>query len=411
MKSKLLLGLVFAPFLLMLLSEVHAGQGRRGSRTGSMTGRNLPPVCVIPPNIVVERMGDQTVIILDGSGSFDPEGNRLRYGWATSCPGATIANFDAPVTELILDTPEGEEFQCGARLTVFDGALRTLCSFTITITAPEPDPGVCLVIIDEDTIDNGISTIEQAAASLNVTSDYLVNDDMPTEGANPPLRWNDLAPGMHVLLPGGSVDDEGLFALPPDAPFDVLAYGAGTVPQSQLDPIPDVMPLRNHEIYDLIGLTCTAVVYDSDISMNFHPIQGNLQGARYGLFTFTLLDVVVPGSIPESQSSTSLYDLYVRVEEFQSPTFGYEVTIRDHEPDSIQITTADWSNDVLTIRGTSNFAPGARMTVSVEDFVTEVEMTFNNGQYEIEIPSRASLDGRRVTISTDAGGAYNDFIN
>jgi len=53
---------------------------------------------------------------------------------------------------------------------------------------------ICLVIIDEDTIDDGILTIIQAAAANGVEADFLVNDDMPTEVGNPPLRWNTMFP-------------------------------------------------------------------------------------------------------------------------------------------------------------------------------------------------------------------------
>ena len=135
-----------------------------------------------------------------------------------------------------------------------------------------------------------------------------------TEVGNPHLRWNQFFPGDIVLLPAGEVDDEGIFALPANVPFDLGDFAAGVVPQDQLDKIPDVMPLRNQELVQLVGRTCVGVVYDSDISMNYEPINANLQGARLGLFTFTVLAVEVPGYLPEATSSSSLYSLWVRVE-------------------------------------------------------------------------------------------------
>ena len=116
-----------------------------------------------------------------------------------------------------------------------------------------------------------------------MTADFLVNDDMPTEVGNPPLRWNTMFPGDVVLLPSGQVDDEGWFALPDSTPFFSLEdFVEGTVPQSLLDKIEDVVPLRNQDLVELIGKTCVAVVYDNDISMNYGepPINANLQGAR-----------------------------------------------------------------------------------------------------------------------------------
>ena len=52
------------------------------------------------------------------------------------------------------------------------------------------------------------------------------------------------------------------------------------------------------------------------------------------------------------------------------------------------------------------------MTVSIDDFVLEAPMTYNpgTGYYEFFTNTAVDLDGRRVTISTDEGGAYNEFI-
>lgn len=269
----------------------------------------------------------------------------------------------------------------------------------------------CLVIIDEETIDNDIKSIEAAAASHGIASDLLVNDDQPTEVGNPPLRWNELFAGDVVLLPGGQVDDEGWFALPPDAPFKVQGYAAGTIPQSQLDKIADVMPIRNQELAKLVGLKCVAVVYDSDISMNYLPINANLQGARYGLFTFTVLDVVLAGTLAESKSDTSLYDLLVRVEEPATPGVSFNVPIHDHEPDAIRILEATFSGGMVHVVGDSDFGAGSLMTVSIDGFVLEAPMvSLGDGRFEYLAASETDLAGRRVTISTDHGGAYNDFI-
>ena len=193
------------------------------------------------------------------------------------------------------------------------------------------------------------------------------------------------------------------------------------MPQSQLDEIPDVMPLRDQDLVRLIGLTCTAVVYDSDISMNYDPIKANLQGARLGLFTFTVLGVEVPHFLPEASSSTSLYSLWFRVEEPAFPTANFQVTVRDHVPDSIQVTRAQISGGHLSVRGVSNFSPGAIMTVSVDGadggsdlavdpFVLEFPMGWTGSFYEALIPTAIDLGGRRLKISTDAGGADNIYI-
>ncbi len=366
------------------------------------------PICTVEPELVC--VGEELCVVGSGGTPF-PSGEPYTYAW--TFPDGTTAT-----TRCVTTTVEGTY-----SVNVTDS--KDCRSDDCFGEAESCDECLCLVIIDEDTLDNGIWSVEQAAAGHTVTPDWLVNDDSPTEVGNPPLRWNVFFPGDVVVLPGGQVDDEGVFALPETLPSSwdlgtpgtgLQNYVDGIIPQSLLDKIPDVMPLRNQELALLAGRTCVAVVYDSDISMNYLPILANLQGARYGLFFFTVLDVRVPGTIPESQSSTSLYELEMRVEEVPDDfcVEGLHVPVRDHEPDSIQITRARYNSgsDELQVFATSNFAPGALMTISIEGFVFEDAMTYNAGagRYEYLITTSTNLDGRRVTVSTDEGGAYNDVI-
>ena len=182
----------------------------------------------------------------------------------------------------------------------------------LVVSNLDDDEGTCfeLLIIDEETIDNDISTIEAAALSNSVLPDFLVNDNSPTKIGNPWLNWNIFHSGDIVRLPGGQTGDEGLFSVPPSVPFSLDDFAEGTIPQDQLDNVLGVTPLRNGELLGLKGGTYLAVVYDSDISINFDPLNANLQGDRYGRFAFTVLDVLPPG-LPESGD---LFDLLVRVE-------------------------------------------------------------------------------------------------
>ena len=105
------------------------------------------------------------------------------------------------------------------------------------------------------------------------------------------------------------------------------------------------------------------------------------------------------------------------------PLAGFEAIVRDHEPDAIEINHAACQGGVLTIRGESDFAPGAYMTVSVDGpdngsdlgidpMVLEGPMIYNpsRGEYEFQTGCGPGLGGRRITISTDEGGAYNSII-
>jgi hypothetical protein len=358
------------------------------------------------------------------------------YAFNNLAPGCYVVMFNAPANFAFSPQDQG-----GNDATDSDANPTTGKTGQINLVAGQNNPtvdaglreNICLVIIDEDGIDNDMRTIEQAAFSHGVTPDYLINDDRPTKVGNPWFRWNEQFAGDIVKLPTGQVDDEGWFAMPPTIRYAddrgtsltydqwIAAFVAGTLSQELYDKVRDVQPLWNQELVKLVGRKCVAIVWDSDISMNTQPLYGNLQGERYGKFAFTVLAVEVPGSIPESGSSSSLYDLWVRVEPPIEPTFPYTVEIHDHEPDSIQTNVTNYSGGVLTVEGTSQFAD-SRMTVSVDGadagadrnvapFVLEAVMTpIGGGRWRYTLNTPVNLDGRRVVIQTNHGGAYNDYI-
>jgi hypothetical protein len=120
-----------------------------------------------------------------------------------------------------------------------------------------------------------------------------------------------------------------------------------------------------------------------------------------------------------------LYDVWLRIE---PPFLGGEtepVIVRDHEPDSIQITSAtyDTVSRLLEVTATANFAPDTLMTVSVDGrdagsdlevdpFILEHAMSYDarEGNYWFEMDAAENVIGRRITISTAAGGAFNDMV-
>lgn len=81
-----------------------------------------------------------------------------------------------------------------------------------------PQDGVCLLVIDKSALTKDIKSIEAAAKGHGVSAEWLVNADRAGETGNPWLRWNEAFPGDVILLPGGQVDGEGWFALPPNCP-------------------------------------------------------------------------------------------------------------------------------------------------------------------------------------------------
>ncbi len=186
-----------------------------------------------------------------------------------------------------------------------------LLSLAIAAAAfAEPIESIC--IIDEDTFDNSAPAIlELAAADLCGGGDpyVCVNEYDPFPGNRAILGLpvgtiigNGVPGGTVAPLLTGQLFDEGMFRLDaaPQSWVDagpttdgLLNYllaeadGFGLNGEHLLDNIPGVTPLRTAELEAMIGETCCAVVYDSDISLP----QGNLQGSNLGVVRFTLLDV------------------------------------------------------------------------------------------------------------------------
>jgi hypothetical protein len=108
----------------------------------SLQGVNEPPVCCFGPDCqqtglieTVECAGDETVFMLDATGSFDPEGQALTFSWE-SCPGSTIDDPTSPITILRLDTSLDCAKYCGVRLIVSDGVSDSYCRLFVQVEEP-----------------------------------------------------------------------------------------------------------------------------------------------------------------------------------------------------------------------------------------------------------------------------------
>ena len=156
------------------------------------------------------------------------------------------------------------------------------------------------LIIDEESIDNGNEP--------NNFSANDVNDQLATVGLRQQLRYFQNNIGKTIDLYTGQVGDEGWHALKtipsswigtgptPNGARNFLQAGpklGGGQDDKEvlLDKIPDVTPLRATGLTMLIGKTVLAVVYDGDVSINYSPLTGNLQGANLGIVAFDVLAV------------------------------------------------------------------------------------------------------------------------
>jgi hypothetical protein len=183
--------------------------------------------------------------------------------------------------------------------------------FTLTgaVSANAQTEPPIFLMIDEDTIDNGIKTIERISFKSPFCGDHdpavCVNDDIADPGNRELLftRGMDITPFSGLVLPTGQIGDEGLFMFAnPDSQISlqngatfstgefILATGLAA-DENNLDKIDGVVPLNSTDIYNLLGRTVCAVVYDSDISVDVAAGFGNLKGATLGLTGFTVTAV------------------------------------------------------------------------------------------------------------------------
>ncbi len=159
------------------------------------------------------------------------------------------------------------------------------------------------LLIDEESIDNGNPP--------NNFSETDVNDQLATLGLRQTLRFFEEEVGREIDLFTGQVGDEAWFALKTipttwvnagptgNGLRNYLTPGPGlgaAVPDDDrevlLDKIPNVTPLRATGLAMLVGQTVYAVVYDSDISINYSPLTGNLQGENLGIVAFDVIRVL-----------------------------------------------------------------------------------------------------------------------
>lgn len=159
-----------------------------------------------------------------------------------------------------------------------------------------------LLVIDEESIDNGNEP--------NDFSDVDINDQKAEVGVRDQLRYFRRNVGRTIELYTGEVGDEGWHALktipnswrnagPTDnGAMNYVLAGPGLGShdrdddrEAHLDKIPDVTPLRATGLTMLIGQTVFAVVYDSDVSINYSPLNGSLKGANLGLVALRVVDV------------------------------------------------------------------------------------------------------------------------
>lgn len=97
---------------------------------------NNPPVCDANGPYEAECTGVTTDVLLDGTGSSDPDGDAITYMWTTDCVGGGFDDNTSPTPTLTLNSPQEN---CKVTLTVTDehGA-SSECETTVSVVDTTP---------------------------------------------------------------------------------------------------------------------------------------------------------------------------------------------------------------------------------------------------------------------------------
>ncbi|HKP97914.1 MAG TPA: hypothetical protein VJ385_19415 [Fibrobacteria bacterium] len=148
-------------------------------------------------------------------------------------------------------------------------------------------------------------------------------------GKRTPLKWFADNVGREIVLPSGSVGDEGWFAPTTiriawksagpeigDGLRNYVAAGPGLGKpdakgnrESLLDNVPDLTPLRAMGLARLEGASICGIVLDGEVKMTYNPRSGNIQGPNLGKVAFQVLGT----ERASGQSSLELPGVRVRI--------------------------------------------------------------------------------------------------
>jgi hypothetical protein len=257
---------------------------------------------------------------------FDPAGVALLYSTylgGDSSDGSNMIAIDGSGNAYVTGSTESIDFP------TTPGSFQVAYAGSRDAYVTKFALGPVLLVIDKDGIDDG-----KAPAFF---SPPQVNNDVSAVGVRAALRFFRDRLGQTVVLPSGEIGQEGWYALrtipaswtqaggaagfvgnPAANPTDPAPHGTGPGlgapdasgdPQSLLRSVPNVTPLRETALSNLIGREVCAVVYDSQIGIN--PDQGttDLRGRNLGTVAFQ----VVALTPPTNASAVALPNVEVRI--------------------------------------------------------------------------------------------------
>ncbi|MCX2743074.1 hypothetical protein OO013_04315 [Mangrovivirga sp. M17] len=221
------------------------------------------------------------------------------------------------------------------------------------------------LVIDEESISEGLP--------LNDFSASEINGDIADIGFRQELKFFDENPDMQIDLLTGQVGDEGWFALTviPEVwrftgpmangleNYVLAGPGLGspkptTDREVYLEEVPGVIPLRATGLKMLEGQLVFGIVLDSDVNINYSPLEGNIKGENLGIVAFivenvkssqnsggsSLLPVVTVKIVDAEQYINEEMFLFSNVPVPASSSEPMDVIVPDETP-QIQLEIAD----------------------------------------------------------------------
>ncbi|MCU0646832.1 MAG: hypothetical protein MUF00_02445 [Gemmatimonadaceae bacterium] len=198
-------------------------------------------------------------------------------------------------------------------------------SAAIDIFAPQQSSvaaGPVFLVLDQASIDNGAEPMG--------FSDVDLNDDIAQLGQRRQLRYFAANVGRDITLYTGETGDEGWHAIKQIPAtwqaagpttngarnFLLAGPGLGTPdafgdPESQLDKIAGVTPLRATGLAMLRGQSICAVVLKGKVDVNYLPLEGSLKGDTRGIVAFEVISV----TRRRNGSTTSLPAVGIRIQD------------------------------------------------------------------------------------------------
>lgn len=217
----------------------------------------------------------------------------------------------------------------GTDASALDASTMAAADIFTTTPAAVTAAGPVLVVLDESTISNGNEP--------NDFSDVDVNDDIARLGQRRQLRYFAANVGRLDSLYSGETGDEGFHILKQIPAswrtagpttngarnFLQAGRGLGTPdafgdPESLLDKIAGVTPLRATGLAMLRGQSVCAVVLKSNVDINYLPIEGSLKGDARGIAAFEIVSV----TRRRNGSSNSLPVVGIRIQDATTTCAG-----------------------------------------------------------------------------------------